>query len=145
MLNPIYFSTINAYSNCVNFVSRAWCGCSNPSVIQSILCNKITENPVITPSNNTTVVAPSAKNRVLGTVTVTPQTPLYFKMTLSGTNSDSVVIKGADTAISSTPATATVAVSGNAVVVTGVAAGTTVISVFDVSKNLIGTIYITVV
>jgi hypothetical protein len=144
MINPLNFPKINAYTNCMLYLNNSPCGGSLPSVINTILNSNIVENPTVTPNNTTIVVAPSTANRTLGTVTVLPQNPLYFTVNITGTGTESVTIKGASTAVSSDTATATVSVSGNAVIITGVAAGTSVISVFNTNKEVIATIYTTV-
>lgn len=139
MMNPLNFPKINAFTNCLLYF-----GDGIPSVIGTILNSRVVENPIITPSNDTTVVAPSAANRTLGTVTVLAQKPLYFTANIVGTASESVMVPNAATAVSSDTAVATVAIAGNAVVITGVAAGTSVISVFNAAKELIATVYTTV-
>jgi hypothetical protein len=126
------------------YLTNSPCGGVLPSVINTILNSRIEENPIVTPNNNTFVVAPSAANRNLGTVTVLAQNPLYYTMNIAGTASDSIIVKNATSAVSSDTAVATVAVSGSGIIVTGVAAGTSVISVFNTAKELIASIYVTV-
>jgi hypothetical protein len=145
LVHPLEFSRVNSYWNTLLYIEKNPCGGTLPTIVSSILNTPIQENPVITPSNNTTVVRPSMIGRTLGTVTVLNQTPLYFTVNITGTASDSVSVKNASTAVSSDTAVATVTVSGTNVVITGVAAGTSVISVFDAEKNLLASIYTTVV
>lgn len=145
LIHPLNFSKINSYSNAILYLTNNPCGGTLPTVVSTIINNPIQENPVITPSNNTTVVRPSMINRTLGSVTVLAQTPLYYSVTIVGTGSEAVTVKTADTAVSSDTAVATVSVTGTNVVITGVAAGTAIVSVFNSNKELIATIYTTVV
>lgn len=145
LIHPLNFSKINAYTHCLSYLTNNPAGYTLPAIVKAMLVEPIQENPVITPNNTTNVVYPSMINRTLGSVTVLAQNPLYYTVNIVGTASDSVNVPNADTAVSSDTAVATVSVSGDAVVITGVAAGTTVISVFDAGKNLIATIYTTVV
>jgi hypothetical protein len=145
LVHPLNFSKINSYTNTLLYLTNNPCGGTLPTVVATLINNPIQENPIIAPSNNTTVVSPSMINRTLGSVTVLAQTPLYYTATIAGTGSEAITVNNADTAVSSDTAVATVAVSGNNVVITGVAAGTSIVSVFNANKDLIATIYTTVV
>jgi hypothetical protein len=144
--NPVCFGGVNMLSVINSTISsRSFNGCiPEPFSVVFNLEGCLGENPVVTPSNNTQVITPSARNRFLNSVTVTAQNPAYYTSTISGTGTDTVTINGASKVASSDTAVATATLAGTTVSITGVAAGTAVISVFDVAGALIATIYTTV-
>jgi hypothetical protein len=146
MTNPVCFGGVNMLSVIGSTITARSFNSSIPEPFSVIfnLEGCLGENPVVTPSNSVQVVTPSARNRFLNSVTVKAQNPAYYTSTIAGTGTDTVVISGASKVVSSDTAVATTTLTGETVSITGVAAGTTVISVFDVAGALIATIYTTV-
>jgi hypothetical protein len=146
MNNPVCFGGVNTLSVIDSIIAARSFNGSLPAPF-SVIYNFegcIGENPVVNPLNRTQVITPSARNRFLNSVTVTAQNPAYYTSTISGTGTDTVIINGASKVASSDTAVATATLADTTVSITGVAAGTAVISVFDVAGALIATIYTTV-
>lgn len=79
MLNYSSFTTM---TNVECHVSRGMGLCKNP-VFYWLAFEKLPENPVVSPSGSTQVVAPSAVNRYLQTVTVNPVSTTSLTVTPS--------------------------------------------------------------
>jgi hypothetical protein len=67
MLSPSCYLSLTYGS----LIQNNFC-CNIPPTFNWFAFGKIPENPVVTPTANTQVIAPSAENRFLQTVTVNP-------------------------------------------------------------------------
>lgn len=63
-----YFTPLSLAEYTINPVLES---CGNP-VFNWLAFGKLPENPIVTPSNNTQYIQPSAKNRYLQSVTINP-------------------------------------------------------------------------
>lgn len=138
-MDILQYQFITPYSICYDFI----CTRLTSPLPQWYLNGKLAENPVVEPSTDTQVILPTARNRYLESVTVLKTLAVYETSVAVG-GTVSYQIDNAATAQSETTATATVAVSNNIVTVTGVAAGTTTVRVYDATSTLVGLIIVTV-
>ena len=113
-------------------------------LFQWLLNGKINENPVVQPTNVEQIIRPSGVNRNLETVTVRANNPKVYIRTLAVDGVSNIVIVGAATVTSDADTIATATLAGNNITVTGVAAGSTVVRVYDNTNALIGLIVVTV-
>lgn len=138
MNSILEYPFITPFSYASSFVREA------SPLMKWLLNGRLAENIVVDSSNNTQVVRPTSQNKYLESVTVNRQMPRNYQVSTAITDVTTVSVPGAATAISETPAIATVTVSNSIVTITGVAAGTTTIRVYDVNSTLVGLIVVTV-
>ena len=141
MNSILEYQFITPYRICLDYVR---CMGEYPVVFEWLLNGKIAENPVVEPSNSSQVVEPSGKNRYLQSVTVSAYSPAVYTVSVAVAGTSTFAITDAVTAVSDVAATATATVASGNVTVTGVAAGTTAVRVYDSSSTLIGIIVVTV-
>lgn len=98
----------------------------------------------VTPSYTDKVITAGMKNRYLKSVYVKRIPKITMNVNLAASATVTFNIDGVNKAVSSEPSFATATVSGNTVTITGVAAGTSVVTVTDVNSDLIATITVIV-
>lgn len=139
MVSILQYPFVTPFTYAASFVENA------SPLVKWYLNGKLGEQVQVKPSNKMQVIEPSSRNRFIQNVTVGSQDPKTFIKTLTVDSTLSINIPCAVSAVSDTVATATVTVANNIVTVTGVAAGTTTIRVYDYSaEKIIGLIVVTV-
>lgn len=125
--------------------AKTFCGGirSNPTY-DWLLWGKLPEDVVVNPSADTQVISASGVNKYLQSVTINPIIPISGTVTLAAAATATYTIKDAVTVVSSTPAAATAAITNGVVTITGVAAGTSTVTVEDINGDLLATIVVTV-
>lgn len=119
--------------------------CNRDGILNSPLTNwlyfgKLPENVTVTPSYNTQTIHPSMKNRYISSVVIDRVPIVTGTLNLPGDTASAIFeFAGAKSATSSNPAYATVTVVDGVVTITAVAAGQTVVNVYDVHSDLIAT------
>lgn len=116
----------------------------NTPVYYWLLWGKIPENVVVDPSAATQEITASSKNHYLKEVIVNGITPLISAVQIAVGATAQYTIANAATATSSNAAAATAVLTNGVLTITGVAAGTSVITVSDINGDLLGTITATV-
>ena len=146
MFNVLEYSQVRPYGYCLNAISykREKSALNSSPVYRWLMAGKISESPIVTPTNVTQVITPSGVNRALQTVTVKGKFPATYQVVVEVGQIASVGLDGAATATPETVATATATVVNNIVTVTGVAAGITTVRVYNAAGTLIGVIITTV-
>ena len=96
------------------------------------------------PSAATQEITASSKNRYLKEVVINGITPLVSAVQIAVGATAEYTIANAATATSSNVAAATATLTNGVLTITGVAAGTSVITVSDINGDLLGTITATV-
>ena len=77
MFNTLMYPCFNSETLVGRILEPSLISCGNP-VFKWLLCGRLPESPVVTPSSTTQTVVPTAKNKYLESVTVKPveATPL---------------------------------------------------------------------
>lgn len=136
--NALQYPFVDSYS-----YALMACGCRtggiqcNP-VYNWLLYGKLPEDVVVTSSNVTQFITPSARNRYIASVTILPATPIVSTVNVTGTG---VVTRtapsGAVTVVVDNTTVATATLANGIITITGVAAGTTVARVYNTNGTLI--------
>lgn len=98
----------------------------------------------VSPSYTDQTITSGMKNRYLKSVYVKRIPKITMNVNLAASATVTFNIDGVNKAVSSNPSFATATVSDNTVTITGVAAGTTVVTVTDINSDVIATITVTV-
>jgi len=119
------------------------CISKNP-VFQWMMFGKIGEDVYVQPSYQNEIIYPSRKNTVIEEIEVEAIKPTVSSVTLAADATLVLTIKGIDHAVSSDTTYATVSVANGTATITGIAAGTSTVTVYDQADNVMATITVTV-
>ena len=119
------------------------CISKNP-VFQWLMYGKIGEDLTIIPEYQDEIYYPSRKNTVIEEVEVRAIPASTSTVSLAVDATLTLTIKGIDHAVSSDTTYATVTVSNGTATITGVAAGTSTVTIYDQADNTITTVTVTV-
>lgn len=115
------------------------------NVVQNwLLFGQLPENPVATPTAEIIHITPSAKNRYLQSVTMLAVPALVSAATIAVGATATYTLNQAKYVEVSDTTVATVTLTDEVLSITGVAAGSTIITIKNANKDTIATITITV-
>lgn len=120
-------------------------GCiSNNPVFQWLMYGKIGENLTIIPEYQDEIYYPNRHDRYINQVEVRSIPASTSTVSLAADATLTLTIKGIDHAVSSDTAYAAVSVANGTATITGVAAGTSTVTIYDQADNVITTVTVTV-
>lgn len=135
--------------NIKNFTSEdyalSFCAEVKDNVVQNwLLFGQLPENPVAIPTAEIIHITPNAKNRYLQSVTMLAVPALVSTATIAIGATATYTLNQAKYVEVSNDAVATVTLTNEVLSITGVAAGSTIITIKNANKDTIATITITV-
>lgn len=82
MFNTLSYPCFNIGALVGNVIGETVTSCGNP-IFNWFLCGKLPESPVVTPSDVTQVIVPSANNKYISSIVVSPITTTALTVTPS--------------------------------------------------------------
>lgn len=129
------------------FLSKSLCnydGTLSSPLYNWLLYGQIPTNVSAAPTYSTQNIEATGKNRYLASIYISRIPVVAISATLAAAATATFTFDGAYTVTSSNTGYVTAAISNGVVTVTGVAAGTSVVTITDISSNVIATITVTV-
>ncbi len=129
------------------FLSKSLCNCDgtlNSPLYNWLLFGQLPTNTTAAPTYSAQTITANGKNRYLASVNISRIPVVVISAALAVAATATFTFDGAYAVTSSNTGYATAAISNGVVTVTGVAAGTSVITITDISSNVIATITVTV-
>ena len=143
MAYVLQFPTFTQYEQASAICNRDGCITRSP-IFAWLMYGKLPETTTVVPSRVDQSITPSAKNRYLEEVIVKGIATVTQNVTLAVGAALTISSIGVGSVVSSSTSIATGTYADNLITITGVAAGSTVIKVYDTSNDLMYTINVTV-
>jgi uncharacterized protein YjdB len=127
-----------------SFVRSAISPADRPSIFTWVFLGRLPITKVVTPAYNNQVLTAGANNRYIARITVSRIPVVSATLNIAVGAEADFTFANAYSVVSADPAFATAAIANGVVTITGVAAGTTLVTISDRDGNKIAEITVTV-